>query len=119
MQDDAAAFANAAAENATIAAIVTAYCQQQAEAGVDATTYAWAFGVVRETVSATQARLDEYSDSSPDLHLFTPHSTNRVTRRARRISTDSAVASQHGQASGKMRSYDMTLIQVVYDIKST
>ena len=55
----AAAFANGAADSETIAAIVTAYCQEQATAGVGG-TYKWAFGVVRETMAATRARLDEY-----------------------------------------------------------
>lgn len=54
----AAAFANSSAENATIADIVTAYCEQQ-QAGVGE-VYAWAFAVVQATLAATRARLDAY-----------------------------------------------------------
>jgi hypothetical protein len=55
----AAAFANGSPENATISAIVTAYCEDQEKANAGA-IYAWAFRVVRETMAATRARLDEY-----------------------------------------------------------
>ena len=55
----AAAFANSSADNATIAGIVTAYCEQQQDK-VFCNLYLWAFQVVHGTLRATKERLNDY-----------------------------------------------------------
>lgn len=55
----AAAFANSSAENATIAGIVTAYCEQAQDQDV-CDLYRWAFAMVLGTLAATKERLNEY-----------------------------------------------------------
>jgi hypothetical protein len=55
----AAAFANSSAENATIADIVTAYCEQAQDQDM-CDLYRWAFGMVLGTLAATKERLNDY-----------------------------------------------------------
>jgi uncharacterized membrane protein len=56
----ASEFANKAGENAAIAAIVTEYCERQAEHAAAGRTYEWAFDVTFKTLRVTQECLNVY-----------------------------------------------------------